>query len=537
MILSIFGFLSCGGSSGYLVSGKVQGLDGTLVLQNNNQDDLTIEKDGAFQFKVSDQSEFSVSKVSEPCSQRCEIKNGTGKINGKNFEDVEVVCLAKKWTDVTKFFDGTNYQITEPVISDVAMDKFGNIMVAWRTTDDLEGNLSSSKLYISEFRDGEWYHPKPDDYLSLSDRVSGAKVILNDNHHAVLVWREFVDNDNTPLYKAEYSAGVWTKPKNLDDHINFVEMKNGLYDVAMDNLGNVTIVWTVSDGESKGLYRSERRNGKWVNPSQTAQKFNVDAVPNSGAKVQMNNKNLILVLWSESVNNVFNSYISEYIDGTWKDPKSSADRINRFATDVVFEDSKMNNSGDIIITWARIIEDLTDSRVFISERIENVWKHPESNSDFINPEGDWAYKASVNLSDNGDALVVWNEAAVSWQTTDRAVYKSERRKGRWDWPILKKNAIYTGDSIYYAGSDIDSNGNAIINWAQYRSDINRHDFFIKDYQLGHWKDVEIRGGESSSWASLGENSISKIKECRKIAIWHATIEQFYVKRYYVQIYR
>ena len=84
-----------GGSNTYSVGGSVSGLVGTLVLQNNAGDDLTITADGNFTFptRLASGSAFQVSVSSQPSNQTCNVSNGSGTVSG-NITSVDVACTS-----------------------------------------------------------------------------------------------------------------------------------------------------------------------------------------------------------------------------------------------------------------------------------------------------------------------------------------------------------------------------------------------------------------------------------------------------------
>jgi len=115
---------SCGGggdtSSGtksYSVGGTVSGLTGTVVLQNNGADDLTITADGSFTFatKVADGGAYSVAVLTQPVGQTCMESSNTGTIAGANVTNVSVACTTAQYaTNGTVYAvavgpDGTTY--------------------------------------------------------------------------------------------------------------------------------------------------------------------------------------------------------------------------------------------------------------------------------------------------------------------------------------------------------------------------------------------------------------------------------------------
>jgi len=93
-------------TSDYTIGGTVSGLSGTLVLQNNGGNDLTITADGTFTFSTAfaDASTYSVTVKTQPSVQTCTITNGSGTISGKNVTDVSVNCVTLTMQD---FENGT----------------------------------------------------------------------------------------------------------------------------------------------------------------------------------------------------------------------------------------------------------------------------------------------------------------------------------------------------------------------------------------------------------------------------------------------
>lgn len=86
----------------FTVSGTIDGLKGTLVLLNNDGDDLTVTaSDASFSFAtaVPDGDTYDVTISSEPGTQRCNVTSGSGTIGGAAVTDVEVSCY-----DLVYFF-------------------------------------------------------------------------------------------------------------------------------------------------------------------------------------------------------------------------------------------------------------------------------------------------------------------------------------------------------------------------------------------------------------------------------------------------
>lgn len=78
------------------VGGTISGLNGSVVLQNNLDDDLTLNADGAFAFAtaLAEGSTYSVTVLTQPQGQICSIANGAGLTAGSAIVSVTVVCSA-----------------------------------------------------------------------------------------------------------------------------------------------------------------------------------------------------------------------------------------------------------------------------------------------------------------------------------------------------------------------------------------------------------------------------------------------------------
>ena len=91
---------SGGGTATYTISGTVTGLSGTVVLQLNGGDDLTVTDNGSFTFATSlaDGANYIVTVKTQPTGQTCTATNNSGTISGANVTDVQVTCSVDSYT-------------------------------------------------------------------------------------------------------------------------------------------------------------------------------------------------------------------------------------------------------------------------------------------------------------------------------------------------------------------------------------------------------------------------------------------------------
>ena len=71
---------SAGGPASFTVGGTVSGLSGTVVLQDNGGDDLTVTASGPFTFatKVATGAAYAVTVKTNPSGQTCTVASGSG---------------------------------------------------------------------------------------------------------------------------------------------------------------------------------------------------------------------------------------------------------------------------------------------------------------------------------------------------------------------------------------------------------------------------------------------------------------------------
>ncbi len=81
-------------SNTYSIGGSVSGLSGTVVLQDNGGDDLSVSANGAFAFatKLPTGAAYNVTVKTNPAGQTCTVANGSGTVGSANVTSVAVTC-------------------------------------------------------------------------------------------------------------------------------------------------------------------------------------------------------------------------------------------------------------------------------------------------------------------------------------------------------------------------------------------------------------------------------------------------------------
>lgn len=84
----------------YGVGGTISGLIGSVVLQDNTGDNLSVSANGTFTFAthVANGSPYSVTVLTHPASQSCSVARGTGTISLANVSNVSITCATNTYT-------------------------------------------------------------------------------------------------------------------------------------------------------------------------------------------------------------------------------------------------------------------------------------------------------------------------------------------------------------------------------------------------------------------------------------------------------
>ncbi len=82
----------------FKVGGTVSGLTGTVVLQNNGGDNLTVSANGGFTFgsPIEDGTGYNVTILTQPSGQTCSVTGASGTVSGSAVTSVSVNCVTNQ---------------------------------------------------------------------------------------------------------------------------------------------------------------------------------------------------------------------------------------------------------------------------------------------------------------------------------------------------------------------------------------------------------------------------------------------------------
>ena len=127
----------------YTIGGAITGLIGSVTLQNNGADDLSLNADGSFMFNTAlvDGSAYDVTVLTQPANQICSVANGSGTIVGANMTNVSVSCITPTYT-----------------VGGAIIGLIGSVTLQNNGADDLNLNVDGSFMFNTVLVDGSAYN-------------------------------------------------------------------------------------------------------------------------------------------------------------------------------------------------------------------------------------------------------------------------------------------------------------------------------------------------------------------------------------------
>jgi hypothetical protein len=193
----------------HLVGGTVSGLAGTLVLENNGGDDLTLANNGSFSFntRLADGATYQVTVKTPPSGQTCAVSGASGTMAGADVTNVAVVCTSSSGT-----FDDFNRPD-------------GSLGAAWTPISD--GGLSiasgvavGTSAQAGDIRSGEAYGGDQFSSVEVTNtQISGgqwlgAAVRMQNGGQNMYLGIYFWNNGTPQLRLYERNNGTWTQLGN-----------------------------------------------------------------------------------------------------------------------------------------------------------------------------------------------------------------------------------------------------------------------------------------------------------------------------------
>ncbi|MCS6971849.1 MAG: FG-GAP repeat protein, partial [Leptospiraceae bacterium] len=210
-----------GGTGTFTVGGTLSGLSGTLVLQNNGGDNLTLTSNGNFTFATAlpNGENYDVTVLTNPVGQVCHVRDNQGTIAGANVTNIVVHCASDSGWTQDAYLKASNIEANDQFGYSVAIS--GSTIVVGAPQEDsnattiengdglasgMNGANNSGAVYVFK-RDasGNWIQ---DAYLKASNAEAndefGRAVAISGSTIVVGAYKE--DSNQTTITNDDNSA-------------------------------------------------------------------------------------------------------------------------------------------------------------------------------------------------------------------------------------------------------------------------------------------------------------------------------------------
>ena len=201
--------VSCATAASYSVGGTVSGLSGTVVLQDNGGDNLSVTANGSFTFAtaLAGGAAYSVTVKTNPSGQSCTVSNGSGTVAAANVTNVAVSCAANSGTSASDNFSradgglGPNWTaISDGAMAIASQQVIGTVGAVtgdiWTATTFASDQYSQIQVTSTPLSGGQW--------IAAAVRVQGG----GQNAYAGLYYWNF-GSPELMLFKR--SGGAWAQ--------------------------------------------------------------------------------------------------------------------------------------------------------------------------------------------------------------------------------------------------------------------------------------------------------------------------------------
>jgi len=334
-------------SSSYNVSGTVSGLTGSVVLQNNGAEDLTVSN-GSFSFtnKINKGSAYNVTVKTQPSPFICSAASNRG-LASDNMSSVSIVCAVQAY-----FLSGTASGLGSTTLG----LQFDN------ETKTLSDNDSFSfSTPVAKGGGYSIYIPSQPDNRTCSVTNGTRSNVTQDYTDLKAVCWEYIDNVT--------SGGINDNVSQNGSSPQLVEFDSTLYSAwvepsSSDNKTRIRVAKYNDNSSSWSFVDSSGINYKTFNPSSTSQDASQPVL-----FVEDKTNPSLYMAWIEELAGTSNVTVARYINNTWNYVRTF-NKNNQSLTSLYGAYHSYDSSP--YVTWSEL-DNVSVSQIRVSKATGAFW--------------------------------------------------------------------------------------------------------------------------------------------------------------------
>jgi len=334
-------------SSSYNVSGTVSGLTGSVVLQNNGAEDLTVSN-GSFSFtnKINKGSAYNVTVKTQPSPFTCSAASNRG-LASDNMSSVSIVCAVQAY-----FLSGTASGLGSTTLG----LQFDN---ETKTLSD-NGSFSFSTT-VAEGGGYSIYIPSQPDNRTCSVTNGTRSNVTQDYTDLKAVCWEYIDKVT--------SGGINDNVSQNGSSPQLVEFDSTLYSAwvepsSSDNKTRIRVAKYNDNSSSWSFVDSSGINYKSFNPSSTSQDASQPVL-----FVEDKTNPSLYMAWIEELAGTSNVTVARYINNTWN-YVTTFNKNNQALTSLYGAYHSYDSSP--YVTWSEL-DNVSVSQIRVSKATGAFW--------------------------------------------------------------------------------------------------------------------------------------------------------------------
>lgn len=257
----------------------------------------------------------------------------------------------------------------------------------------------------------------------------------------------------------------WQHPANLDDALSPIGTDTWEPRVAMNDRGHALVVWSQSDGKKPQIYMAEQSfsataGSAWLLPD-LADHVSTAGTLADEAVAAIDRSGDALVAWRQWSGTQWQVYLSERRQNIWHHPNGLNDMLSFPGTKAELPALAMNDRGQALVTWQQLRGGY--NQIMVAEYDAGQWHKPKSLGDSLSSGPGDAVFAQVALDRQGEALVTWYQM----DSDHAAVFVARRVDGAWLRPHDLSSAVSLPQAPgYWPVLAMADCGNRLLSWIQ-----------------------------------------------------------------------
>ena len=399
----------------------------------------------------------------------------------------------------------------------IAMDGSGNFVIVWEDYRDGNSDIYYQRYDTSGAAQG--VNTKANDDAGTVDQEFPS-IAIDDNGNFVIVWMDGRNGNYYDIYYQRYnSSGA---KQGVNTKANDVVAGQWYPSIAMDGSGNFVIVWMEDRTYNNDIYYQR------YNESGAAQGVNTKANDDAGTadqwnpSIAMDGSGNFVIVWSDGRNGNYDIYYQSY------DTIGAAQGVNTKVNNDAgtawqsYPSIAVDSSRNFVIVWVdyRNGNNNDDNSDIYYQRYNSSGIAQGVNTKANDDAGAGEQgNPSIEMDSSGNFVIVWDDYRNG---NSDIFYQCYNASGAAQGVNTKANDDAGTAGQYSPSIALDSSGNFVIVWADYRNSNNdsNFDIYYQRYNsIGIAQGVNTKANDDAGTEWQGSPSIAMDGSGNFVIVW------------------